>query len=319
MEPAARTPVTPEQVRATAERIRDDVRRTPVLSVAELPGTDGRPVALKLESLQVTGTFKARNAFSLLRGAHVPAAGAVAYSGGNFGLAMAHAARRLGHRLTVVVPGSTPEVKLAAIRTEGADVEVVPGPAAEAHAVAERRAEELGALLAHPYDLPEVVAGAGTCAVELEEQAPDLDTVLVAVGGGGLIGGIATWYAGRTRVVGVETHGTAALHDSLAAGEQVAITATGVGASALGAPRVGDLGWAAARRGVADSLLVADDEVRATQRQLWEHARVVAEPGGAVALAALTTGAYEPATDERVGVIVCGGNTDPAELTAASA
>lgn len=314
MEAAAHPPVTAEQVSAATATIRGDVRRTPVLVLDDGTRGIGRPLTLKLESLQVTGTFKARNAFALLRGADVPPAGAIAASGGNFGLAMAHAARRLGHPMTVVVPRDTPEVKLAAIRDQGAEVEVVPGPAAEAFSTAERRATELDALLAHPYDLPEVVAGAGTCAVELEEQAPQLDTVLVAVGGAGLIGGIATWYGGRVRVVGVETHGTATLHDSMWAGERVAITASGIGASALGAPRVGALGWAAARRWVERCLLVDDDEVRDAQRLLWSQARIVAEPGGAVALAALTSGAYVPDTTERVGVVVCGGNTDPSEL-----
>lgn len=317
MEPPAGPGVARAQVEAAAARIRGDVRRTPAVTLDEDTRGIGRALTLKLESLQVTGSFKARNAFSLLRGAAVPAAGAVAASGGNFGFAVAHAARRLGHPLTVFVPRATPEVKLAAIRGEGAEIEVVPGPAAGAFAAAEWRAEQTGALLAHPYDLPEVVAGAGTCAVELEEQAPDLDTVLVAVGGGGLIGGIATWYGDRVRTVGVETHGTPTLHDARRAGEPVEIVASGIGASALGAPRLGALGWAA-QRWVTQSLLVDDDEVRDAQRLLWSQARVVAEAGGAVALAALTSGAYVPEPGERIGVIVCGANTDPAEISAAS-
>lgn len=308
--------ITPQQIESTLRLVRDDIRRTPVLDLEpEALGTRG-PVALKLESLQVTGTFKARNAFSLLRGAELPPAGVVAASGGNFGQAMAHAARRLEVGLTVFVPDSTPEVKLAAIRAQRAAVELVPGPAAEAFAAAEQRAETTGALLAHPYDLPQVVAGAGTCAVELEVQAPDLDTVLVAVGGGGLIGGIATWYGDRARVIGVETDGTATLHGSRRAGHRIEITATGIAMAALGAPRVGALGWAAARDWVDDCLLVDDEAVRDAQRRLWEGARVIAEPGGAVALAALTSGAYVPAEAERVGVVVCGGNTDPGAVTA---
>lgn len=316
MVPPAVNRVTPAQVRDTERRIRPNVRRTPVLELEpDALGTPGA-VALKLESLQVTGTFKARNAFSLLRGRDVPAAGVVAASGGNFGLAMAHAARRLGHAMTVLVPDSTPAVKLASIRAEQAVVETVAGPAAEAFAAADRRAEETGALLAHPYDLPEVVAGAGTCAVELAQQAPDLDTVLVAVGGGGLIGGIATFYDRRVRVIAVETDGTAALHASRQAGERVEISASGVAMAALGAPRIGDLGWIAAREGVTDTLVVSDDDVLAAQARLWSAARVLAEPGGAVALAALTSGAYVPAAGERVGVVICGGNTDPASLDA---
>lgn len=318
MSPRPDERVTPEQVGDTARRIRDHVRRTPVLELEPEGLGTPRPVTLKLESLQVTGTFKARNAAALLLGRDVPAAGVVAASGGNFGLAMAHAARRLGQAMTVLVPDWTPAVKLDAVRAEGATVETVPGPAAEAFAAAERRATETGAVLAHPYDLPEVVAGAGTCAVELEEQAPGLDTVLVAVGGGGLIGGVATWYDSRVRVVGVETRGTAALHESRRAGERVEISASGIAMSALGAPRIGALGWAAARDGVAESVLVDDDDVLAAQSRLWSAARILAEPGGAVAVAALTAGAYAPAADERVGVIICGGNTDPASFAAAT-
>lgn len=317
MSPDPSTPVTAAEVRRAAETIRDHVRATPVLSLEDEALGTGRPAALKLECLQVTGTFKARNAFSLLLRARVPAAGAVAASGGNFGLAMAHAAHRLGHRLAVFVPEAAAPETVAAIEAEGAEVTVVPGPPAEAFAAAEQHARATGALLAHPYDLPEVVAGAGTCAVELEEQCPDLDTVLVAVGGGGLLGGIATWYGSRVRVVAVETEGTATLHRSLRAGERVTVDASGIATSALGAPRIGALGWEVARARVEHSRLVADDDVVAARRRLWATARVVAEPGGAVALAALTTGAYVPEPGERVGVVVCGGNTDPGAVAPA--
>lgn len=310
--------LTAADVDEAARRVRGHVRRTPVLRLEADALATRVPVALKLESQQVTGTFKARNAFSLLLAVDVPPAGAVTASGGNFGLAMAHAARRLGHRMTVFVPASAPEVKLGAIRSERARVEVLPGPAAEAFAAAERHADESGALLAHPYDLPEIAAGAGSCAVELEEQCPELDTLLVAVGGGGLIGGIATWYGGRVRVVAVETHGTAALHESRRAGERIEHTASGVAMSALGAPRIGAIGWAA-QQWVDDCVLVADEAVVAAQRRLWGAARLVTEPGGAVALAALTSGAYVPAVGERVGVLVCGANADPSEVAAAEA
>jgi threonine dehydratase len=300
----------------TAGRIGPHVRRTPVLDLeGDALGTPA-PVAMKLESLQVTGTFKARGAFALLLGRAVPPPGIVVASGGNFGLAVAHAARRLGHDLAVFVPEATPGVKLAGIRAHAAAVEVVPGPPSRAFEAAEERAASSGALLGHPYDLPEIVAGAGTCGLELDEQRPGLDTVLVAVGGGGLIGGIATALPESTRVVAVETRGTPTLHASRRAGARVEVEASGIGSSALGAPRIGELAWEIARRRVHDSLLVADGEVVAAQRRLWEAARVVAEPGGAVALAALLSGAYRPGRTERVGVIVCGGNVDPGSVTA---
>lgn len=290
------------------------MRRTPVLTLeAEVAGTPG-PVVAKLESLQVTGTFKARNAYAMLASTSPDAAGVVAASGGNFGLAMAHAARRLGHRLWVAVPAGAPAVKVDAIRAEGAEVEVVDGPPAAAFAAARARAGRTGARLAHPYDDPQGVAGAGTCGWELREQAA-LDTVLVAVGGGGLLAGVAASLAGRARVVAVETAGTPTLYRALQAGAPVEVAAEGLGLSALGAPVIGEIGWAA-RGLVIDSLLVDDDAVRDAQRRLWAHARIAAEPGGAVALAALTVGAYRPAPGERVGVIVCGGNVDPCELAA---
>jgi threonine dehydratase len=309
------TPVTRDDVARTARRIEPFVRRIPVLHLeAEVLGTPV-PVEAKLESLQVTGTFKARGAFALLLDRPVETAGVVAASGGNFGLALAYAARRLGHELTVFVPEATPAVKLAGIRDHGAAVEIVPGPPARAFAAAERRAASTGALLGHPYDLPEIVAGAGTCGLELAEQRPGLDTVLVAVGGGGLIAGIATAVDERTRVVAVETQGTPTLAAARAAGARVEIEASGIGSSALGAPRVGELAWEVARRRVDDSVLVSDHDVVSAQRRLWRAARVVAEPGGAVALAALLSGAYRPEASERVAVVVCGGNTDPGSVT----
>jgi threonine dehydratase len=246
---------------------------------------------------------------------NVPEVGVVAVSGGNFGLAMAYAAQRLGYPITVFVPEVAPRVKVDGIRALDADVEVVGGSMEALFEASERRIEETGALAAHPFDLPEIVAGAGTCGLEFDEQCPGLDTVLVAVGGGGLIGGVATWFEGRARVVAVETEGTPTLHAALAAGERVTIEPSGIATSALGAPRIGEIGWRVAQRAVAASLLVTDDDVVAAQRHLWDTARVVTEPGGAVALAALLSGAYVPAADERVGVVICGANTDPGAVT----
>lgn len=310
----SRTAPSAADIEGALGRIAAYVRRTPVLRV-EPEATGLRvPVWLKLESLQSTGSFKVRNAFALLLGAAVPDAGVVAASGGNFGLALAHAAGRLGHAATIFVPGTTPGVKVERIRAQDATVEIVPGPPAAAlYDASRRRAEETGALLAHPFDQREGVAGAGTCGLELDEQCPALDTVLVPVGGGGLIGGIATWFGERARVVAVETHGTACLHRSRQAGARVEVAPSGVAMSALGAPLVGELGWIAAQRHVDDSVLVSDEDVGAARRLLWEAARIVAEPGAVVGLAALVAGAYRPGLDEGVAVVISGGNVAPGE------
>lgn len=271
-----------------------------------------RPVVLKLEQLQVTGTFKARGAFNLLLSRDVPAEGIVAASGGNFGLAIAHAARALGHPATVFVPSTSPATKKDGLRAVGASVVEVEGQYPEALAAAEQHLAEHGGLWTHAFDLPEVVAGAGTAAMELEDQAP-FDTVLVAVGGGGLIGGVAAWLQDRRRVVAVETLGTPTLHRALAAGEPVDVELSGLAVSSLGARRIGRHCWSL--RGFIDaSVLVTDEAVVDAQRALWSACRVVAEPGGAAALAALRSGAYVPERGERVAVLVCGANTDPGEV-----
>ncbi len=306
---------TPSDVQRAAERIRGHVRRTPVLVLGPNDSGVRVPVWLKLESLQVTGSFKSRNAFSFLLAAGVPESGVVAVSGGNFGLAMAHAARELGYPITIFVPEVAPKVKIDGIRALGANVEIVAGPISDLFVAGDHRVAETGAAFAHPFDQRDVMAGAGTCALEFDEQCPALDTVLVAVGGGGLIGGVAAWFGDRARIVAVETEGTPTLHAALAAGERVDIEGSGLAVSALGVPMIGELAWTIAQRSIQDSLLVTDDQVRLAQRRLWDAARIVAEPGGCAALAALFAGAYIPAQDERVGVVVCGGNTDPASLS----
>ncbi len=304
------SPLARDHVAAAADRVSGHIRRTPVLTLeAEALGV-AVPVVCKLDLLQPTGSFKVRGAVSLLTGAERARSGVVAASGGNFGLAIAWAARRLGVPATIFVPDTSRPAKLDRLRSVADRLEVVPGYYADALAASQAFVADTGALFAHAYDQLEVVAGQGTCAVELAEQA-ELDTVLVAVGGGGLIGGIATWYQGEVRVVAVETEGCAALHAALSAGEPVDVDVGGIAADALGARRVGVLGFEAARMYVADSLLVTDDDVIDAQRRLWQGARLVAEPGGAAALAALTSGAYRPAAGERVGVILCGANTDP--------
>ena len=309
--------VTRDHVAAAAERLAGMVRRTPVLEVEAGALVDG-PVVCKLDLLQPTGSFKVRGAANLLLGADVPSAGVVAASGGNFGLAVAWAAARTGVPAHVFVPDCSPSEKLDGLAALGARVHVVPGTYQQAYDASEAWRAEHGGLQAHAYDQPEVVAGQGTCALELESQVDGLDTVLVAVGGGGLVGGVATWLAGRVRVVAVETHGCPALHAALTAGAPVEVQPTGLCVSSLGASRAGGLGFEAARAAGVESLLVTDDDVREAQRRLWAACRLVAEPGGATALAALTAGAYRPAAGERVAVIVCGANTDPATVAGAS-
>lgn len=306
-------PPTRAAITDAAARILGHVRRTPVFAVDD-PRLAHGPVTLKLDQVQPTGSFKVRGAFSLLTAREVPSTGVVAASGGNFGLAVAYAARELGHPAHVFVPDTSPTEKIAGLRALDADVRVVPGTYQQALDASEAFLVEHGGLRAHAYDQPEVVAGQGTCAVELGQQVADLDTVLVAVGGGGLIGGIASWFRDRVRVVAVETSGCDALHAARRAGQPVDVQPSGLCVSSLGASRIGDLGFAAAQRWVDDAVLVEDVQVREAQHLLWEAARVVAEPGGAVAMAALTSGAYRPIDGERVAVVVCGANTDPGSV-----
>lgn len=302
-------PIDRAAIAHAAEELAPHVRRTPVLAVEAGTLADG-PVTCKLEQLQVTGTFKARGAFAtLLASDHDEVAMA---SGGNAGAAFAYAAGRLGRRATVFVSSLAPAAKVDRMRGYGADVRVVDGDYAAAAAACERHLDTHDVLAGHAYDRPEMLVGAGTVAHELAEQA-ELDTLLVAVGGGGLIGGIASWYRGDVRVVAVETEGTPTFHRALDAGAPVDVEVSGVAASALGAGRVGDHLWEA-RDWVADSVLVPDDAVVDAQQALWEHVRQVAEPGGAAALAALRCGAYRPDPGERVGVLVCGANADPSTV-----
>jgi threonine dehydratase len=308
-------PIGPEDIEAARERIAGRIRRTPVLHME--PGAFGVAgrLSLKLELLQHTGSFKPRGAFNRMLSAAVPEAGVIAASGGNFGLAVAYAAHALGHRAEIFVPETSPPIKAARISALGADVRLVPGYYDEALAASAERAAETGALVLHAFDQPEVVAGQGTIGVELSEQVPDADTVLVAVGGGGLIGGIAAWYEGRTRVVGVEPDQCPTMAEALRAGRPVTVELAGIAADALGARRCGEVALAVASRFVEHVLLVTDDAIRRAQRRLWEEVRLVAEPGGVAALAALLSGGYRPDPDERVVVLVCGANADPASLS----
>jgi threonine dehydratase len=303
-----------DDIRAAAERIAPHVRHTPVLPLAAGDLVPGHPVVLKLEQLQHTASFKARGAFNGMLSMDMPKAGAIAASGGNHGAAVAYAARALGYPAEIFVPSIIAPAKKARLEDYGAVVNVVGREFAEALEACRARQAETGAVLLHAYDQPEILAGQGTVGLEFEAQAPELDTVLVAVGGGGLIGGIASWYRGRTKLVAVEAEGTATLHSARASGAPVDIAVSGLTADSLGARRIGDLPFEAATRFVADSVLVREDAIRATQRRLWDKLRLITEPGGATALAALLCGAYAPAPDEKVGVLICGGNAAPSSF-----
>jgi threonine dehydratase len=307
-------PVTvgPDEVRAAAERIGGPVRRTPVLELGEIRGAS---VVAKLELLQHTGSFKPRGAFNKLLSSQVPPAGVIAASGGNFGLAVAYAAHTTGVPAEIFVPVTSPEAKISRIRAQGATVSVVEGYYAEAQAALGARQKETGALLMHPFDQPEVIAGQGTIGIELDEQVPDVDTVVVAIGGGGLIAGIAAWFARRVRVVGVEPVGCATMTAALAAGEPVVGEVGGIAADSLGSARVGDHVFPIVRDQVDRVVLVEDDAIHAAQRAYWDECRLIVEPGGAAALAALRSGAYLPAAGERVCLLASGGNCDPATVT----
>ncbi|TDQ82214.1 L-threonine ammonia-lyase [Dongia mobilis] len=306
--------VSPDAIEAAARRLHGHVRRTPVMPL-EL-GACGVPAALtfKLELLQHSGSFKARGAFNSLLSQDVSPAGVIAASGGNHGAAVAFAARALGHRAEIFVPALASAAKVARIESFGATVNVVPGAYADALAASEARAAETGALAIHAYDAPATVAGQGTLARELDAQLSMLDTVLVAVGGGGLIGGVAAWFQGRVKVVGVEPDSCPTLHSARRTGHPVDVAVGGLAADSLGAKRVGDIPFAIAQEHVADVVLVQDEAIRAAQELLWRDFRLMSEPGGVTALAALTSGAYRPVPGEKIAVILCGGNVDPASL-----
>jgi threonine dehydratase len=296
-----------EDIAGARERLAPWIRRTPVIALARR--------YLKLELLQHTGSFKPRGAFNAMLTADVPPAGVIAASGGNFGMAVAYAAGRLGHPAEIFVPETSPEAKIRRVREHGARVTVVPGFYAEAHEASVVRAAETGAHVMHPFDEPAVVAGQGTIGAEIAEEVPDAETVLVSVGGGGLIGGIASWFRGDVRVVGVEPSRCATMTAAMEVGEPVVAEVGGVAADSLGAARVGDIAHAAVRDHVDRVVLVEDDDIVRAQRWFWDELRLVVEPGGAAATAALLSGVYRPAAGERVVSLVCGANCDPAKVT----
>ena len=299
-----------ERIERTHSLIRPHIRLTPVM---ELTGADfglpAFPLTLKLELFQHAGSFKTRGAFANLLTRPIPASGVVAASGGNHGAAVAYAAMRLGVPAHIFVPTVSSPAKISRIRAYGADLVVGGDRYADALAASQEFAARSGALPVHAFDQEETLLGQGTIGLELARQTPDLDTLLVSVGGGGLIGGIAAWCAGRPRVIGVEPETAPTLTRALAAGKPVDAEAGGIAADSLAPRRVGELMFPIARAHVARVVLVADAAIRRAQEALWDGLRLVAEPGGAAAFSALVGSAHVPAPGERVGVLVSGGNT----------
>lgn len=306
--------MTRAEAEAAAERLGGHVRHTPVIATGTGAFGVGEALTLKLELLQHTGSFKPRGAFNRVLTAEVPAAGLIAASGGNHGAAVAYVARSLGLPAEIFVPETTSPVKVERLRRFGVEPTLGGALYDDAQAACEIRAAETGALMVHPYDHPAVVAGQATVGRELEADAPDLDTVLVAVGGGGLIAGVAAWYDNRVRVVAVEPETSRCLGAALDAGRPVEVGVAGVASDSLGARQVGALAYAIATTSVERAVTVPDEAIRAAQRALWADVRLMTEPGGATALAALMVGAYRPEAGERVGVIVCGANVDPSTI-----
>jgi threonine dehydratase len=307
---AEETGITREAIARIEPLIRPYVRRTPTIAVDAADfGLTATPIQLKLECLQHTGTFKARGAFTNLITRTVPQAGVVAASGGNHGVAAAYAAMKRGVKATIFVPKVSSPAKMELIRRYGAELVVTGERYADALAASEVFVRETGAMPIHAFDQPETLLGQGTVGLEIEADTPGIDTLLVAVGGGGLIGGIAAWFASRIRIVAVEPEGAPTLNLALAAGRPVDAPAEGIAADSLAPKQVGRLMFPIAQKHVQRSVLVSDDAIRSAQKALWDHVRVVAEPGGAAAFAALLSGAYVPSGDERVAVLVCGANT----------
>jgi threonine dehydratase len=303
-------PIDRDAIAAVEKIIRPHIRRTPVVAVDAADfGLPARPLTFKLELLQHAGSFKSRGAFTNLLTRKIPAAGVVAASGGNHGAAVALAAKKLGTTARIYVPAISSPAKIARIRAYGADLIVGGTDYAEAFNGAADWAAKTGALLVHAFDQRETMLGQGTLAMELEEQAPDIDTLLVGVGGGGLIAGIAAWYRGKVKVVGVEPELAPTLTKALAAGKPVDAEAGGIAADSLAPKQIGAQVFPICRDHVAEVVLVADDAIRAAQRALWDVLRIVGEPGGSAATAALLSGRYQPKAGERVGIVVSGGNT----------
>ena len=300
----------PQRIQAAYELIRGHIRRTPLIEVEAADfGLPPRMLTLKLELLQHGGSFKTRGAFTNLLTRTVPAAGVVAASGGNHGVAVALAAQKLRVPARIFVPTVASPAKQEQIRRLGAELVISGERYADALAASKHWVESSGALEVHAFDQLETLTGQGTLGLEIESQCPQLDTLLIAVGGGGLIGGIAAWFRGRVKLVSVEPVAAPTLARAVAAGRPVDTEAGGIAADSLAPRRVGDLMFPLAQKFVSETVLVEDDAIRDAQRQLWQNLRIAAEPGGAAAFAALLSRRYVPTPGERVGVVICGGNT----------
>jgi len=302
--------VTPQAIERSERLIRPYIRRTPVMTFdrSEL-GLPAGPLTLKLEQMQHSGAFKARGAFTNLLTREIPKAGVVAASGGNHGAAVAYAAMRLNKPASIFVPSVSSPAKIARIRDYGADLHVGGNLYDEALAASKAWMQQTGAMAVHAFDQNETIMGQGTLALELEQQAPDIDTVLVSVGGGGLVAGIAAWYAGRVKVIGVEPTTAPTLTKALEAGCPVDAEAGGLAADSLAPRQVGQIVFPIVQKYAPQTVLVTDEAIAEAQKTLWRALRIVAEPGGACAFSAITSGAYRPAAGERVAVVISGGNT----------
>lgn len=297
------------QIQANEPIIRPYIRRTPVLEVDGADfGLDSITIVFKLELFQHAGSFKARGAFTNLLTRDVPDAGVVAASGGNHGVAVAFAAMKLGRPATIFVPTVASPEKLDRIRRYGAELVITGDRYANALEASQEWTARTGALPIHAYEGVETLLGQGSLGLELEEQSPKLDSLLIAVGGGGLIGGVAAWYENRTRIISVEPELAPTLHLALNAGRPVDSPAGGIAADSLAPRQVGEMMFPIAQKYVAESVLVTDDQIREAQRILWQTVRVAAEPGGATAFAALLSGRFKTEPGQRIGVVVCGGN-----------
>jgi threonine dehydratase len=306
--------ITKEDIRAAALRIVPYIRTTPVIRLEDSWLKAPFETYLKLESLQVTGSFKPRGAFNSMLCASIPSSGVIAASGGNHGIAVAYAAQKLGVRAEIYVPGLATALKRRMLTDLGAQIVVAGDTYIEALAASEARAAESRALKVHAFNDADTVAGQGTVAMELDTQLPRIDTVLVSVGGGGFIGGITAWFSGRAKVVAVEPEECPTLYRALQAGVPVDVKTGGIAADSLGCRRIGDVPFSILLPEISDAVLVSDEQIGNAQLALWEKLRIISEPGGATAFAALLSGAYVGSPGERIAVIICGGNVDPASF-----
>lgn len=304
--------VTRSGIESAADRIASFTRRTPVVELGDV-FVAGYRLSLKLDHLQPTGSFKVRGAFSLLTARDIPAVGVAAASGGNFAVAIAYACSKLGHSATLFVPETSPPEKIDRIGEYGADVRVIPGYYQQALAACDDWVAESGAFRAHAYDQPEVVAGQGTAGLEIRSQVADVESVLVAVGGGGLIGGVASWMRDDVRAIAVEPEGCASFHAAVNAGGPTKVSVGGVAASSLGAEIIGDYAWYASRW-IDESVLVTDEQIVEAQRWIWANLKQAIEPAAATTVAALMSGAYVPEQGEHVVALISGANLNPGSI-----